>query len=83
MIEIGEAAKTLAAHSVRAPAGVNWSDAAENREMLDHHYSVADREVTRQTLSVSLPSWERALAPLFSEAAAALGIDGPENSEFH
>lgn len=79
MIKIGESAETLAAHSVRAPACVNWSDAAKNRELLAHHYSVTDREVTWQTLSVSLPSWERALAPLFSEAAAALGIDDPEN----
>jgi uncharacterized protein with HEPN domain len=76
MIKIGEAAKTLAAREVRAPAGVSWSDAAKNREKLAHHYSVTDREVTWQTLSVSLPGWERALAPLFAEAAAV--IDGAD-----
>ncbi len=75
MIKIGEAAKTLAAHAVTAPVGVNWSDAARNREILAHRYHATDREVTWQTLSVSLPSWERALAPLFTEAAATLGIE--------
>lgn len=81
MIKIGEAAKTLAARAVQEPPGVSWSDAAKNREMLAHHYSVTDREVTWQTLSVSLPSWELALAPLFAEAAVALGIDGRETPE--
>lgn len=81
MIKIGEAAKILAAHSVSAPAGVNWSDAAKNGEMLAHHYSITDREVTWQTLSVSLPSAARALAALFSEAAVALGLEGPEKLE--
>lgn len=73
MIKIGEAAKTLAARSVPAPAGISWSDAARNRELLAHHYSVIDREVTWRTLSVSLPAWERTLTPLFVEAGAAIG----------
>jgi len=76
MIKIGEAAKTLAARDVRPPEGVSWSDAAKNREKLAHHYSITDREVTWQTLSVSLPAWERALAPLFSEAAAVVDRTG-------
>lgn len=49
MIKIGEAAKTLAAHSVQAPAGVSWSDAAKNGARLAHHYSGTDREVTWRT----------------------------------
>lgn len=73
MIKIGEAAKTLATHGVQAPEGVSWGDAAKNREKLAHHYSVIDRDVTWQTLSVSLPGWGRALAPLFSEAAEVVG----------
>ncbi|MBX3194756.1 MAG: hypothetical protein KF727_06605 [Microbacteriaceae bacterium] len=72
MIKIGEAAKTLAGRGLDAPAGVSWSYAAKNREKLAHHYSITDREVTWQTLSVSLPAWAMALAPLFSEAAAVL-----------
>lgn len=75
MIKIGEAAKTLAARGVAAPAGVSWRDAARNREKLVHHYSITDREVTWQTLSVSLPAWATALAPLFAEAEAALNAD--------
>lgn len=76
MIKIGEAAKTLAARGLAAPAGVSWSDAAKNRERLAHHYSLTDREITWQTLSVSLPAWATALAPLFSEAAEAVGAAG-------
>lgn len=72
MIKIGEAAKTLAARGLQAPAGVSWSDAAKNREKLAHHYSVIDREVTWQTLSASLPEWARALTPLFEQAAETL-----------
>jgi uncharacterized protein with HEPN domain len=75
MIKIGEAAKTLAARGLDAPTGVSWSDAAKNREKLAHHYSITDREVTWQTLSVSLPVWAAALSPLFSEAAAVLDSD--------
>ncbi|MFT3888843.1 MAG: DUF86 domain-containing protein [Arachnia sp.] len=73
MIKIGEASKTLAARGLAAPSGVNWGDAAKNREKLVHHYSTTDREVTWQTLSTSLPSWAGSLAPLFSEAAETLG----------
>jgi uncharacterized protein with HEPN domain len=69
MIKIGEASKTLSARGLQAPAGMDWSDAAKNREKLAHHYSVTDRELTWQTLSVSLPTWSRVLAPLFAEAA--------------
>lgn len=75
MIKLGEAAKILAARGLDAPVGVSWSDAAKNREKLAHHYSITDREVTWQTLSVSLPKWATALTPLFSEAAAALDPD--------
>lgn len=75
MIKLGEAAKILAARGLEAPVGVSWADAAKNREKLAHHYSITDREVTWQTLSVSLPKWATALTPLFSEAAAALGPD--------
>lgn len=85
MIKIGEAAKTLAVRGLPSPNGVNWSDAAKSREKLAHHYSTTDREVTWQTLSVALPRWAEALAPLFAEAAVALeapaqskgGIDVP------
>lgn len=80
MIKIGEAAKTLAARGVAAPTGVSWSDAARNRERLAHHYSITDREVTWQTLSVSLPAWATALAPLFAEAAAVLDADEAEST---
>lgn len=80
MIKLGEAAKTLAARGLKAPEGLSWSDAAKNREKLAHHYSIIDRDVTWQTLSVSLATWERSLAPLFAEAAATLGIEKPENS---
>jgi len=72
MIKIGEAAKTLAARGLEAPEGVSWSDAAKNREKLVHHYQVTDREVTWQTLSVSLPGWASALASLFEEAASTI-----------
>lgn len=80
-ITIGEAAKTLASRGLAAPAGVSWSDAAKNREKLAHHYSITDRAVTWQTLSVSLPRWETALAPLFSAAAATLELDDSADSE--
>lgn len=72
MIKIGEAAKTLAARGLDAPTGVNWSDAAKNREKLVHHYAITDREVTWRTLSVSLASWSEALAPFFADADATL-----------
>ncbi|SJN28401.1 hypothetical protein FM104_06025 [Microbacterium esteraromaticum] len=75
MIKLGEASKTLAARGVQAPPGVTWSDAAKNREKLAHHYSVVDRDVTWQTLSVALPQWQEALAPLFAEARAEFGIN--------
>lgn len=72
MIKIGESAKTLAARGVKAPVGVSWSDAAKNREKLAHHYSVVDREMTWQTLAVSLPAWQKALGPLFTDAEEAV-----------
>ena len=68
MIKIGEASKYLASRGVVAPDGVNWSDAAKNREVLAHHYSTVDRNLTWQTLSVSLGEWHIALAPLFVRA---------------
>lgn len=74
LIKLGEAAKRLAAHGVEAPKDVDWSDAAKTREKIAHHYSVIDREMTWMTLSVSLPQWQDALAPLFDEASAALGL---------
>lgn len=77
MIKIGEASKYLAASGTVAPTGVNWSDAAKNREVLAHHYSTVDRNLTWQTLSVSLPEWQRALAPLFVEAAEVIDADNP------
>lgn len=76
MIKIGEASKYLALRGVGAPQGVSWSDAAKNREKLAHHYSIVDRNLTWQTLSVSLPEWEKALAPLFAEAARTAKADG-------
>ena len=79
MIKIGEASKTLAVRGLQAPEGVSWSAAAKNREKLAHHYSIVDREVTWQTLSVSLPAWDTALASLFAEAAATLGIEETDN----
>lgn len=77
MIKIGEASKYLALRGIGAPQGVSWSDAAKNREKLAHHYSIVDRNLTWQTLSVSLPEWERALAPLFQQAAQTVKADGP------
>jgi hypothetical protein len=38
----------------------------------DHHHSVVGRNLTWQSLSVSLPEWEKTLAPLFLEAAATI-----------
>lgn len=76
MIKIGEAAKTLALHKVSAPTGIDWSDAAKNREKLAHHYSVIDRTVSWQTLSVSLPRWREALSPLFDQADSVLEAHG-------
>lgn len=69
MIKIGEASKNLANRGLQPPEGVSWSDAAKNREKLAHHYSVVDRELTWQTLSVSLVKWEEALEPYFRDAA--------------
>jgi len=60
MIKIGEASKYLALRDIDAPQGVNWSDAAKNREKLAHHFSIVDRNLTWQTLSMSLPTWEKA-----------------------
>jgi uncharacterized protein with HEPN domain len=75
MMKIGEAAKHLALRDTEAPAGVKWSDAARNREKLALHYSIVDRNLTWQTLSVSLPEWEKALAPLFHTATRTLETD--------
>ena len=77
MIKIGEASKYLAASGTPAPPGVNWSDAAKNREVLAHHYSTVDRNLTWQTLSVSLPEWQKALAPLFAKAAVVIDAGNP------
>lgn len=72
MIKIGEACKNLSSKGLPAPEGFSWSDAAKNREVLAHHYSIIDREVTWNTLSTSLPAMQRALAELFAEAHATL-----------
>ena len=80
MIKIGEASKYLAASGIVPPAGVNWSDAAKNREILAHHYSTVDRDLTWQTLSVSLSEWHTALAPLFAEAHEVINADTPPAS---
>lgn len=77
MIKIGEASKYLAARGIVPPAGVNWSDAAKNREVLAHHYSTVDRNLTWQTLSVSLREWHVALTPLFAEAKDVIDADAP------
>jgi uncharacterized protein with HEPN domain len=77
MIKIGEASKYLAASGIGAPQGVNWSHAAKNREVLAHHYSTVDRNLTWQTLSVSLREWQTALAPLFAEAKEVIDADSP------
>jgi len=77
MIKIGEASKYLAASGIVPPAGVNWSDAAKNREVLAHHYSTVDRDLTWQTLSVSLREWHTALAPLFAKAKEIIDADTP------
>lgn len=77
MIKIGEASKYLAASGIVPPAGVNWSDAAKNREVLAHHYSTVDRNLTWQTLSVSLREWHVALRPLFAEAKDVIDADAP------
>lgn len=77
MIKIGEASKHLAARGIIAPPGVNWSDAAKNREVLAHHYSTVDRNLTWQTLSVSLATWHTALDPLFVEAKEVIDGDNP------
>jgi uncharacterized protein with HEPN domain len=69
---MGEASKRLALLGAKTPAGVNWSDAAKNREKLAHDYFVVDRNLTWQTLSVSLPEWEKALEPLFGEATKTI-----------
>ncbi len=75
MIKIGEASKYLAASGIVPPAGVNWSDAAKNREILAHHYSTVDRDLTWQTLSVSLREWRIALARIFAEAKEVIDAD--------
>jgi uncharacterized protein with HEPN domain len=80
MIKVGEASKYLAASGIVPPAGVNWSDAAKNREILAHHYSTVDRDLTWQTLSVSLGEWHTALAPLFAEAQEVIDADTPPAS---
>ena len=77
MIKIGEASKYLAASGIVPPAGVNWSDAAKNREVLAHHYSTVDRNLTWLTLSVSLREWRIDLAQLFAEAKEAIDADSP------
>lgn len=77
MIKIGEASKYLAARGIGAPQGVRWSDAAKNREVLAHHYSTVDRNLTWQTLSVSLREWHTALAPLCAEANEVIDADTP------
>lgn len=82
MIKIGEASKYLASRGIGAPQGVKpqgvkWSDAAKNREVLAHHYSTVDRNLTWQTLSVSLREWQRALAQLFAEAKEVIDADTP------
>lgn len=77
MIKIGEASKYLAASGIGAPQGVKWSDAAKNREVLAHHYSTVDRNLTWQTLSVSLREWQTALALLFAEAKEVIDADTP------
>ena len=80
MIKIGEASKYLAASGIGAPQGVRWSEAAKNREVLAHHYSTVDRNLTWQTLSVSLREWQTALAPLFAEAKEVIEADIPPAS---
>lgn len=80
MIKIGEASKYLAARGIGAPQGVKWSDAAKNREVLAHHYSTVDRNLTWQTLSVSLREWQTALAQLFAEAKEVIDADTPPAS---
>jgi len=80
MIKIGEACKYLASRGVRAPTGVKWSDAAKNREVLAHQYSTVDRNLTWQTLSVSLGEWEIALAPMIMQAKEVIDADTPPST---
>jgi uncharacterized protein with HEPN domain len=76
MVKIGEASKYLALKGIEAPAGVNWGDAAKNREKLAHHYSVVDRNLTWLTLSISLPEWQSALRQLFAQASKTIESNG-------
>ena len=80
MIKIGEASKYLASRGIVAPSGVNWSDAAKNREVLAHHYSIVDRDLTWHTLSVSLLEWHIALTPLFAEAKEVIDANTPPST---
>lgn len=75
MMKLGEAANRLARLEVLAPDGVEWALAVANRNFLIHQYDEINRELTWLTLAVDLPLWKASMVGLFSDAAAALGID--------
>ncbi len=72
MMKLGEAANRLAKLGILAPEGVDWALAVANRNFIIRQYDEINREITWQTLSVDLPTWEASLQPLFAEADAAL-----------
>lgn len=54
MMRIGGLSRRLSDAGMDAPAGVSWSDAIANRNWVIHQYDEIDREITWNTLSISV-----------------------------
>ncbi|WP_205750031.1 DUF86 domain-containing protein [Cryobacterium sp. SO1] len=72
MMKLGEGANRMSRLGVNPPEGVDWAVAVANRNFIIHQYDQINRELTWVTLSVDLPVWHRALAPLLDQARTIL-----------
>lgn len=72
MMKIGEAARRLSQQAAVPSDGVRWAEAIANRNWVVHQYDEIDRAITWETLSGSIPAWQRSLDSVFGEAETAL-----------
>ena len=57
MMKIGELARRMTQKGIEPPNSVAWADAVANRNWVIHQYDEIDRDVTWNTLSISVLEW--------------------------
>ena len=68
MMKIGELARRMAQKGIEPPNSVAWADAVANRNSVIHQYDEIDREVTWNTLSISVLEWRVLFESQFAAA---------------